>query len=182
MNHALIALLASCAPLVHPVTMSAVVSVESAAHPYALSINYPERLAREGREVPLLAAQPASAREAMSWTRGLLAQGFSVSVGLAQINVERFAWLEAQGIARNLADLFEPCRNLRAAQAILLECWNHEADVDLSTSRTRLRRTLSCYNSGNPVTGLRNGYVHRVTREANRTLASQAPVDRPRVP
>jgi type IV secretion system protein VirB1 len=181
-NHALVALLTACAPLVHPVTMSAVVSVESAAHPYALSINYPERLVREGREVPALDSQPASAREAMGWTREFLAQGYTVSVGLAQINVERIDWLKAQGIARNLADLFEPCRNLRAAQAILLECWNREADAPLLPPRLRLHRTLSCYNSGNPVTGLRNGYVHRVTREARRVLASQALVDRSRVP
>ena len=71
MNSPLIVLFATCAPLVHPVTMGALVSVESAAHPYALSINYPERLMREGRDLPSFESQPRTTAEAIGWTRGL---------------------------------------------------------------------------------------------------------------
>ena len=182
MNHPLIALFATCAPLVHPVTLGALVSVESAANPYALSINYPQRLAREGRELPVLDAQPTSAREALNRTQGFLGQGYTVSVGLAQINVERFAWLKGQGIARTLPDLFDPCRNLRAAQAILLECWDQQPGSAGRASTLRLRRALSCYNSGNAVTGLRNGYVRRVTAAAHHLLAAQGLVRRSLTP
>jgi type IV secretion system protein VirB1 len=160
-------LIALCAPLVHPVTMAALLSVESAADPYAISINYPERLARVGRAVPVLEHQPNSAREAVAWTRWFLSQGYTVSIGIAQINVERLAYLKQRKAVRDLTELFDPCTNLRAAQEILLDCW--QQDRAAGGGRGRVARTLSCFNSGDPRTGFKNGYVRRVALAAART-------------
>ena len=177
MSTPIAALIAFCAPLIHPITMQALIAVESAADPYAISINYPERLTRLGRTVPVLEHQPSSAREALAWTRWLLGQGYTVSIGIAQINVERLAYLQEQKSARSLGELFDPCTNLRAAQTILLECWREDRSRQGATGR--LARTLSCFNAGDPQTGVRIGYVRRVAQAA---LHATVAVRRPTAP
>lgn len=162
MTTTLATLIAACAPLVHPVTMRALATVESALNPFAISINYPERLARDGVELPALTRQPGSAREALVWSESFIRQGYTVSVGIAQINVERLGYLEERRLVRNMRELFDPCTNLRAAQAILLDCWERDAGRNAG----RLSRTLSCFNSGDSTTGIRNGYVQRIARAA----------------
>jgi type IV secretion system protein VirB1 len=100
----------------------------------------------------------------------------TASVGIAQINIERMGWLQAQRVATRVEELLDPCTNLRAAQAILMECWARESLAPPhSASPSPLHRTLSCYNAGNPTTGLRNGYVQRVSWAAQRS----APVTTP---
>ena len=166
MEFSLTALMASCAPLVHPGTLQALVTVESHRQPYAISINYPEREALHGREVPELDRQPRTRTEAVQWVRALEQQGYSVSVGLAQINAERLTWLREQGIAGRVDDLLDPCTNLKASQAILLECFGQSA---AAMGRRRLAQTLSCYNTGHPTLGIQNGYVARIARAAAAT-------------
>jgi type IV secretion system protein VirB1 len=181
MNLSLAALIAACAPLIHPTTMGALVAVESGAAPYALSVNYPQRLVRSGQDAPVFNAQPASAREAMGWTQKLVDQGYTVSVGLAQINIEHLTWLRSQGLVGSLSDLFDPCLNLRAAQAILLECWRQGGDARRQSAANHLNRTLSCFNAGDPVTGMRNGYVERVRSAARRAAQLQSVSRAPRL-
>jgi type IV secretion system protein VirB1 len=154
MSTALAAFFASCAPLVHPTTLAALIRVESAGHPYAVSLNHPERLAARGLDpAALIARQPTNSAEALSVTRQLLQQGLTTSVGLAQINIEHLtSW------HRPLADLFDPCTNVHLAQRILLDCARAGA--------AGLDETLSCYNTGDSRDGLTNGYVRRLQRAA----------------
>ena len=160
MSITLAALMTTCAPLVHPTTLRALIHVESAGNPYAVSVNRPQALNEEGIDPPEF-DPPRDLREALQLTRTLAGQGFTTSVGLAQINIEHL-----QGLKLRLADLFNPCINLAVAQRILIGCDSAQPQAATPNPRLRLRRTLSCYNAGNFTTGLTNHYVITVTRAA----------------
>jgi type IV secretion system protein VirB1 len=139
------ALLASCAPQVHPTTAAALVAVESGRNPFAIGV-----------VGGALMRPPANRSEAVATARALQAHGWSFSVGLGQINVGNFARL-----GLTIGSAFDPCTNLGAMQTVLHECF----DRSRTTSRadaTRLRDALSCYYSGNFATGYRHGYVRKV--------------------
>ena len=142
----LTALAMACAPLVHPSTALALVAVESRFNPHAIGV--------VGGE---LHRQPRSHAEAVATVTQLQAKGWNFSVGLAQINARNF---ERLGLTAVTA--FNPCQNLRAMQSVLSECFDRAALR--SPAQTALRQSLSCYYSGNFVTGFREGYVRRVMR------------------
>lgn len=158
-------LAAACAPLVHADTARALVMVESHMNPHAIGV-----------VGGVLDRQPRRLGEALATASTLQQQGWNFSVGLAQINVRNFGRL---GLTAPLA--FDPCTNLRAMQTILGECLTRtERDAP---AQTALREALSCYYSGNVVTGFRHGYVRRVVRAvnsfANRPSPATASKDRP---
>jgi type IV secretion system protein VirB1 len=66
-------------------------------------------------------------------------------------------------------------------QTVLSECLGR-TDRD-TPAQTALREALSCYYSGNFVTGFRHGYVRRVARAASTPVAPPSPAtamkDRP---
>lgn len=146
---AFIALVATCAPLVDAGTAQALVSVESSFNPHAIGVV-------QG----VLERQPTSRAEALATAKGLEANGWNYSAGLAQINARNFARL---GLSPETA--FEPCANLRAMQSVLLECFER-ARKDGTGPQRALRQSFSCYYSGNFVTGFRDGYVAKVVRSA----------------
>jgi type IV secretion system protein VirB1 len=163
-TNTLATLMATCAPLVHPTTLGGLIEVESNGNPYAVSINRPLDLTGRGIELPAF-APPHSKREALELTRSLLARGLGVSVGLAQINVEQLAEAHLR-----LADLFNPCANLAVAQRVLLDCEANQPTHIAHGAALRLRRTLSCYNTGDYDTGFRNHYVFNIRRAATRIV------------
>ena len=117
------ALLQHCAPAIAQVTMAAVVQQESGGNPLALHDN------TDGKSY-----RPASMAEAAKLARALIAQGHSVDIGLAQINSRNLT-----GLGMTVEQMLQPCENLRAAQAVLLDGWKRSGD---------LRATLSAYNAG----------------------------------
>ena len=137
-----LALLAACAPQVHPNTASAIVAVESGFNPYTIGV--------VGGE---LDRQPRSLGEATATARSLQRGGWDYSVGLAQINRRNFARLGLDNAAA-----LDPCRNLAAMQTLLSECVERSG----ASPQRALRRALSCYYSGNFETGFRDGYVRCV--------------------
>ena len=152
------ALAMACAPMVHPSTAHALVAVESSFNPHAIGV-----------VGGMLERQPRSRAEALATTIQLQAKGWNFSVGLAQINVHNF---ERLGLTP--ASAFDPCENLRAMQAVLTECFDRSAPD--RPDQAALRQALSCYYSGNFVTGFRHGYVQRVARAVPpRQAASAAP-------
>ena len=155
MNLALAALVATCAPAVHPTTMLALIAVESAGNPYAVSVNHPAALRAAGIAVPEY-AQPRSLPEARARLAALSARGYSSSVGLAQINAERLGTWRLAPEA-----LLDPCVNVALAQRVLLEC-----EAALRGPRRSTASLLSCFNSGDATTGIANGYAARVMRAA----------------
>jgi type IV secretion system protein VirB1 len=170
MTVTLATLIMLCAPQIHPTTMRAIIQVESAGNPFAVSINYPDALEAAGMELARLGEQPRTAGAALQVAADLAASGFQTSVGLAQINV---AHLRRFGL--KIAQLFDPCTNLRVAQRLLIECDQLQGSLNHPKGQaTRLQRTLSCYNSGNFFTGIDNGYVAAV-RQASLNLIALKP-------
>lgn len=160
-------LILACAPQVAPSTMAAIVRVESGGKPHALNVNGERKLAR----------QPRNAEEATAWARWLVARGYSVDMGLAQINSGNLARL---GLTP--AQLFDPCTNLKAGAKILTENYLGAAR-QYGGGQHALRAALSAYNTGNYRAGLSNGYVAKVTAAADTRNApplSQAIKGKPR--
>ncbi len=119
--------------------MHHVVRVESAFNPYAIGVV-------GGR----LVRQPRNASEAIATARDLEAKGYNFSLGLAQVNRHN---LKKYGLL-SYESAFQACPNLKAGARILAEC-HGRAGGDWGKS-------LSCYYSGNFVTGFRHGYVQKV--------------------
>ena len=140
------ALAMACAPLVHASTTQALVAVESSFNPHAIGV-----------VGGVLERQPRNRAEALATVTQLQVNGWNFSVGLAQINVHNF-----DRLGLTAATAFDPCENLRAMQAVLTECFDRSAPE--GSGQTALRQALSCYYSGNFVTGFRHRYVQRVAR------------------
>ncbi|MCX2864934.1 lytic transglycosylase domain-containing protein [Paucibacter sp. PLA-PC-4] len=140
----------ACAPQLHADTARALVSTESAFNPWAIGV-VGARLTR----------QPRNRAEALATARALQASGWNYSVGLGQINRGNFARL---GLTLDTA--FDPCTNLSAMQTVLTECMARVPHLHRlpRTEQLALRQALSCYYSGNFVTGFKHGYVRRVAR------------------
>ena len=138
------ALLLSCAPLVAPSTAQALVKTESAGNPYAIGV-----------VAGTLVRQPQSKAEALATVQALEFSGWNYSLGLAQINKKNFSRL---GLTAERA--FDVCANLTAMQTILSECF--ERARKSAAPQRAVRDALSCYYSGNFVTGYQHGYVDKV--------------------
>ncbi len=152
-----LALALACAPQVHPTTAQALVSIESRFNPYAIGV-----------VGGALERQPRNHAEAQATIDALQAAGWNYSVGLGQINVANFARL---GLTPAAA--LDPCNSLMAMQTVLVECYGRA--LPQAEPQTALRRALSCYYSGNFVTGIRHGYVGRVVARARSLTAPTAP-------
>ena len=152
------ALAIACAPLVHPGTALALVAVESGFNTNAIGV-----------VGGVLERQPRNAAEARATVATLQRQGWDFSVGLAQINQRNF-----ERLGLSLGSVFDPCENLRAMQTVLVECFERAARQ--SKRGVALGPALSCYYSGNFVTGYEHGYVGRVVSAAR---AKPAPAGQP---
>lgn len=139
-----------CAPAIHPTTANALIQHESGGKPFAIGIN--------GRAK--LSAQSATEAQAIATAKALIAQGYSVDLGYAQINSRNLGPL---GI--KVDDIFKPCVNLQAMQTILRANYI-QAAKQLGEGQAALQAALSAYNTGNTRKGLSNGYVHKLYRVA----------------
>ncbi|WP_088283802.1 lytic transglycosylase domain-containing protein [Ideonella sp. A 288] len=147
------ALALACAPAVHASTTHALVAVESGFNPNAIGV-----------VGGVLDRQPRTRAEALATADRLQAAGWNFSLGLAQINRRNF-----DRLGLTPATALDPCANLRAMQALLDECFERASQG--SGPQTALRQSLSCYYSGNFVTGFRHGYVQRVAQRVMRAAA-----------
>ncbi len=148
-----LALALRCAPQVDAGTAQALVAVESGFNPHAIGV-----------VGGALIRQPRTQAEAIATAKALQAAGWNFSVGLAQINVRN---LEPLGLTVESA--FDPCASLTAMQTVLADCYDRASAKNANTaarSQAALRQALSCYYSGNFVTGFAHGYVHRVALAA----------------
>ena len=158
----LLALIATCAPQVDTGTALALIAVESATNPYAIGV-----------VGGILDRHPQHRAEAIATAQALKTHGWNFSVGIAQINVHNF-----DRLGLSIEDAFDPCANLTAMQTILIECFDRAASQH--ASQPALRHALSCYYSGNFVTGFEHGYVRRVAKAAARQpRISTTPMEAP---
>jgi type IV secretion system protein VirB1 len=151
---AALAIAAHCAPTVAPETLLSVVAVESRFDPLAIGVN----------GAPRITVVPTSVDDAVAKARALIAVGRSVDLGLAQINSKNLSWL-----GLSLAEMFEPCTNLRAAARILQDGYVR-SEAGRVGKQAALRTALSYYNTGHPIRGFSNGYVGKVTSAAGRIV------------
>ncbi|HFO2534888.1 TPA: lytic transglycosylase domain-containing protein [Yersinia enterocolitica] len=117
-----------CASTVHPDTSHDVARIESGFNPYAIGV--------VGQKKGLF---PTNKEDALTHVKRLRAEGKNFSVGLMQINQANF---KHYGVDAD--DLFNPCVNLSVFEKILTDCY---------VRGKTLIRALSCYYTGNFVTG-----------------------------
>jgi type IV secretion system protein VirB1 len=143
------ALAQQCAPQVAPATLAAIVRTESGFNPYAIGVVHGQ-----------LVRQPRSQAEAIATAQDLERRGWNYSVGLAQVNRSNFG---RYGLTPDTA--FDACLNLATGAAILSACYR-AARGEIAQVQQALKASLSCYASGDFVTGYRTGYVQRVSGNA----------------
>lgn len=144
------ALAQACAPMVDPQTLTAIVRTESAFRPWSIGINGGAKLKR----------QPASKAEAVSTAKELISRGYSIDMGLGQINSANLARL-----GLSVETIFDPCTNLAAAGSILHG--NYLSALKNGQNRQHaLQSAISAYNTGSFTRGISNGYVRRVLHSA----------------
>jgi type IV secretion system protein VirB1 len=145
---ALLALASQCAPTVAPETVLAIIQTESGGEPFALNVNGGRQPARQ-----------ANAADSATTARRYVAAGYSVDLGLSQINSRNMRWL---GLTWD--NVFDPCTNVAALGRVLTTNYNSvKAGRD---PQTALRVALSMYNTGSQTRGFRNGYVAKVVGNA----------------
>lgn len=93
----------------------------------------------------------------------LIAGGHSVDVGLMQINSTNF-----RRLGMTARDALDACRAVSAGARILTG--NYRMAPAGRDPQVALRDALSRYNTGNPRSGYRNGYVRRVEAAARSLL------------
>lgn len=158
------ALLARCAPNVHPETMRAVLSTESRGNVLAIADAGPLSLPWSKRKHLVRSLFPTDKVEAVGLVKDLLAKGHTVSIGLSQINDRNLPRL---GIS--IEDIFEPCTNVKAGAQILTQFYQ-SAMKQFGPGPKALRAALSSYNSGDFYRGEQDGYVDLVVRAAGKPL------------
>lgn len=157
---AILALASQCAPTVAPETVLAIIQTESSGEQFALNINGGRQPARQ-----------TSAADAAATARRYVAAGYSVDLGLGQINSRNMRWL-----GLTWENVFDPCTNVAALARVLTTNYNSvKAGRD---PQTALRVALSMYNTGSQTRGFRNGYVAKVLLNAGvaQSAASGAPL------
>ena len=142
-------LAAQCAPGVAPETIAAIVQTESRGFELAIGVN---GLARQP-------ARAASVAQAVQTARYYVGKGYSVDLGLGQINSRN---MKALGLTWD--NVFDPCTNIAAAGAVLSGNY-HSVRAGLHPQRA-LRIALSMYNTGSQSRGFSNGYVGKVVGNA----------------
>ena len=138
-------LLRHCAPNIARITMERLVGVESGGQPLALHVN------GAARQPPAQASVEAAAAVARSY----IVAGYSVDLGLGQVNSRNLSFL-----GYTIEEALEPCPNLAGAARILSGSYQTAAE-QMGPGQPALRASLSAYNTGNFQAGFLNGYVAR---------------------
>jgi type IV secretion system protein VirB1 len=139
-----VALIQLCAPHVAASTIERIVQTESAGDIYALNVNGYGRVRTSSPDMAVATAQ------------SLIDEGYSVDLGLMQINSRHLTELHL-----TVSQAFEPCVNLKAGAKILQEAYAQAASV-FGAGQRALQAALSTYNTGDPLRGFANGYVSQV--------------------
>ena len=169
------ALIERCAPTVHPETMAAVISAESRGHQFAIAYAGLFNLPWAERKHLVQSHYLGSLDEAEAKASSLIANGHTVSLGLAQINDRNLSKL-----GLTIREVFDPCANLSAGGKILTEFYER-ASKQFGPGEKALRASISAYNSGSWIRGERDGYVGLVYGQAGRPLKIKTAAVVPRI-
>ncbi|MCP4026796.1 MAG: lytic transglycosylase domain-containing protein [Aestuariivirga sp.] len=140
---AIVALAKACAPEIATEALVPLVMTESGGDALRINVNKGPRV------------RARSVAEGAAIVRRYIAAGYTVDVGLAQINSANF-----RALGTDVESVFEPCFNLGLASTIL------QRSYDIATRSydgiDAISATYSLYNTGTLTRGFRNGYVGRV--------------------
>ena len=134
-----------CAPQVAPSTLMAIIQVESGGNPWAIGVNGPVQL-------PF---KPQSKEQAANMATRVIRMGYSVDLGLMQINSRNL-----KGLGLTIEQVLDPCTNLKAGATILTRGYLGAAKTR-GPGQAALKAALSAYNTGNYTQGFHNGYVRK---------------------
>ena len=137
------AALLACAVNVAPVTLEAIIRVESSGNPMALFVNH-----WNGPQ-----PRPTTVVEAAREAERFIQRGYSVDIGLMQVNSRNLAVL-----GYTVEQVLDPCTNLKGGASILTANYAEAVRVH-GEGQSALRAALSAYNTGNFYRGFANGYV-----------------------
>lgn len=137
------AALLACAANVAPVTLEAVMRVESGGNPLAVNVNH----------VAGPQPRPATLAEAVATAQAYVARGYSVDLGLMQVNSRNLA-----ALGLSVDQVLDPCTNLKAGGTILTANYA-DAVRSRGEGQGALQAALSAYNTGSFYRGFENGYV-----------------------
>lgn len=121
-----------------------VISVESGGNELAININ-------GGK----LSVKPKNKEELINIAKSAIKQGYSVDIGLMQINSNNF-----KALGYTLEELVDPCNNIKAGSLILRYAYLKSTET-LGEGQEALQQALSIYNTGHYKRGFNNGYVNR---------------------
>ncbi|RKT89330.1 type IV secretion system protein VirB1 [Rahnella aquatilis] len=133
-----IALAMQCAANVHPDTSHEIARVESGFNPYAIA----EIISKDKRkpgDSGVISYFPKTKEDALQIINKIESRNNRYSVGLMQITSSNFT---KYGV--NAEELLSPCTNLSVSEKIIIDCYQRGGS---------LQNALSCYYSGNFVTG-----------------------------
>lgn len=147
-HETILALIPLCAPDVAPNTIAQIIRVESRGNLLAINVNGLGK-----------AVHASSQKEAAELTRYYVGKGYSVDVGLMQVNSTNFASLGYS--SERIEELFEPCANITAGSQILKQFYA-KSKAAHDDSAQALRGAISAYNTGSFTKGVKNGYVGKV--------------------
>ena len=137
----------ACAPDIAPEAMLALVQTESGGNSLVVHVNGGPR------------HTAASESEASSFAKKYINAGYSVDIGLAQINSRTLA-----GMGMSIETAMDACKNLQIASSVL------QTDFAIASRKytgiDAISVTYSLYNTGSERRGFANGYVDRVWKNA----------------
>ena len=133
--------MAKCAPKVPPEVLRKILKHESGGRPLAVGLN---------SELLQLKKQPKNQQQAEELIRILEAAGLSYDVGVGQVNSRNLSRWGIDPVAA-----LDVCHNLELAQKVYVDC---------ASRYDAISEILSCYNTNDPLKGVRNGYVSKVLK------------------
>lgn len=137
--------MAKCAPKVPPEVLKKIVKHESGGQPLAVGLN---------SDLLQLKKQPKNQQQAEELIRVLDAAGLSYDVGVGQVNSKN---LSRWGI--DPVSALDVCHNLELAQKVYVDC---------AGRYNAISEILSCYNTNDPLKGVKNGYVSKVLKDGGK--------------
>jgi transglycosylase-like protein with SLT domain len=146
-------LVRQCARFSDPSVLQSVARIESHLNPLALL-----------NDTKHISIAPSSIAAGVEQAKQWISQGYSVDIGLMQINSGN---LSALGMT--VEDALDPCRSLEAGASILSAAYARGASV--ADRQAALLIALSRYNTGHPLTGVVNGYANQVISAQSTALA-----------
>lgn len=134
----------------------AIIQVESNRNPLAIGVNK----GRSTNTAPVPPPKASTKAEAIAVSKRLIAQGYSVDMGLMQINSANL-----KGLGVTVEQLFDPCSNIYIGATVLWRFHNQAVKQLGAPSLQTALHAISAYNTGNFRAGYANGYVQKVVKQ-----------------